>query len=102
MKTIGLSVLSVLLSMAIHGGISDALSASGPPFPRTPVPPSSAATPPSRDVPAGESVPEAPAGSPQRPNSTPLPVPAPTNHYAGSGEDPMRGGEREAGDRIPA
>ena len=100
MKAIGFFVLPVLLSMAIHGGISDALSASGPPLPRTPVPPSSAATPPSQDVPAGERVPEAPAGSPQRPNSTPLPVPAPTNHYAGSEEDPTR--EREAGDRIPA
>jgi len=100
MKTMGFCVLSVLLSMAVHGGVSDALSASGPPLPPTPVPPSSAATPPSRDIPAGGSVPDAPAGSPQHPDSTPMPVPAPTNHYAGSAENSMR--EREAGDRIPS
>ena len=88
MKTMGYCVLSVLLAMAVHGGISDALSASGPALPRTPVPPSSAATPPSRDIPAEGSVPDAPAGSPQRPNSTPMPVPAPTNHYAGSAWSP--------------
>ena len=62
MKTMGYCVLSVLLAMAVHGGISDALSASGPALPRTPVPPSSAATPPSRDIPAEGTVPDAPAG----------------------------------------
>jgi hypothetical protein len=63
MKTIGFSVLSVLLSIAVHGGISDTLSASVPPLP-------------------------------------PTPVPAPTDHYAGSAENSMR--EREAGGRIPS
>jgi len=45
MKTVGFCVLSALLSMAVHGGISDALSASGPPLSATPVSPSSAAAP---------------------------------------------------------
>lgn len=87
MKTMGFCVLSVLLSMAAHGGISDALGASGPPLPQTPVSPSRAATPPSLDIPAGGTVPDAPAGSPRNPNSTPMPAPATTNHYAGSAEN---------------
>jgi hypothetical protein len=37
MKTVGFCVLTVLLSMATHGGISDALGASGTPLPQTPV-----------------------------------------------------------------
>jgi hypothetical protein len=84
MKTMGSCVLSVLLSLA-DGGISDALSASGPPLSQTPVSPSSAATPPSL-VPTGGTVPVAPAGSPRNPNSKPMPAPASTNHYAGSAE----------------
>lgn len=87
MKTMGFCVLSVLLSMAAHGGISDALSASGPPLSATPVSPSSAANPPSLDIPAGGTVPDAPAGSPRNPNSKPMPAPAATNHYAGSAEN---------------
>ena len=86
-KTMGFCLLSVLLSMVAHGGISDARSASGPPLPQTPVSPSSAATPPPLDVPAGRTVPGAPAGSSRNPNSTPMPAPAPTNHYAGSAEN---------------
>jgi hypothetical protein len=84
MKTVTISVLSVLLSMAAHGGISDALSASGLPLPQTPSPPSIAATPPAPDTPASETDPEAPAGNPRNPNSTPMPAPAPTDHYARS------------------
>jgi len=84
MKTMGFCVLSLLLSMAAHGGISDALSASGPPLPPTPASPSIAATPPSLDTPAGGTVPDAPAGNPRNPNSTPMPVPASTDHYARS------------------
>jgi len=53
MKAMGFCVLPVLLSMAAPGGISDALSASGQPLPKTPVSPSSAATLPLPDPPAG-------------------------------------------------
>lgn len=80
MKAIGFSALLSLLSMATHGGISDALSASGPPLSQSS--PSRAATPPSLDLPAGGMVPAAPAGSPRNPNLTPMPAPAPTIHYA--------------------
>lgn len=80
MNTMGFCVLSVLLSLAAHGGISDALSASGPPLSATPVSPYSAAPPPS--LPAGRTLPDTPAGSPRNPNSKPMPAPAPTNHYA--------------------
>ena len=66
-KIVGFCVLSCLLSMAVHGGISDALSAANPP---SPVAPASGA---SRD---------SHPGSPPNPNSAPMPVPAPTNHYA--------------------
>jgi len=84
MKAMGF-VLSVLLSLA-HGGISDALSASGPPLSQAPVSPSSAATPPSLYTPAGGPARE-PRGSPRNRDSTPMPTPAPTNHYAGPAEN---------------
>jgi hypothetical protein len=91
MKTMGFCVLTVLLSMATHGGIADALGASGTPLPQAPGFPSSAATPPSPDAPVGESAHDAPAGSPRNPNSpTPMPVPASTDHYAGSSENSSR------------
>jgi len=89
-KTAGFCVLSVLLSMAAHGGISDALSASGPPLPQTPVSPSNAATPPSLDTPAGGAARDTRPGSPRNPNSTPMPAPAPTSHYAGLVGNPSR------------
>jgi len=93
MKTMGFCALSVLLAMTAHGGISDALSASGQPLPGTPISPSRAATPPSLDIPDGGSVPGAPAGSPRNPTPTPMPAPAPTNHYASSLSDlPIRSG----------
>ena len=84
MKTMGFCVLSVLLSMAAHGGIADALGASGSPLPQTPAAPSVAANPPSPDTPAAGTVPDAPVGNPRDPNSTPIPVPASTDHYARS------------------
>lgn len=84
MKTMGFCVLPVLLSIAAHGGVSDALSAPGPLQPRTPVSPSRAAAPPSLDSPAGGTVPDAPSGSPRNPNPTPMPAPASTSHYARS------------------
>jgi hypothetical protein len=87
MKTMEFCMLSVLLSMAAHGGISDALGASGPPLPQTPVSQSSAATPQSLDMPAAEPFPDAPARSPRNPNSKPMPAPAPTSHYAGAAEN---------------
>lgn len=100
-KAVGCCVLSALLSMAAHGGISDALGASEPPPPqKTPVSPSSAANPPAPEMPAGGTLPNGPADSPRNPNSAPMPAPMTTDHYAGSAENPMR--EREAGDRIPS
>ena len=72
-------------TMLADGGISHALSASGPPLSQTPVSPSSAATP--LSLPAGRTVPVAPAGSPRNPNSKPMSAPASTNHYAGSAEN---------------
>ena len=54
MKTMGFWTLSVVLSTAAHGGISDALGASGQPPPQTPVSQSSAAVPASPDRPARE------------------------------------------------
>ena len=83
MKALGFCVLPVLLSLAAHGGISDALSASGQRLPKTPASPSSAATLPLPDTPAGGAVRDTPPGSPRNPNSTPMPAPAETNHYAG-------------------
>jgi len=89
MKTAGACVLSVLLWMAAaHGGIPDALGASGPPLPQKPVAPSSAASPPALDIPAGGAVRDAPAGAPRNPNLTPMPAPAQTNRYAGPAENP--------------
>jgi hypothetical protein len=90
MKTMGFCVLSVLLSMAAHGGISDALGASKPPPPqKTPVSPSSPANPPAPEMPAGGTVPNGPAGGPRNPNSAPMPAPVSTDHYAGSAGNPF-------------
>jgi len=89
-KAVGACVLSALLSMAAHGGISDALSASEPPPPgQTPVSPSSAANPPAPEMPAGGTVPSGPAGSPRNPNSAPVPAPVSTDHYAGAAGNPF-------------
>ncbi len=82
MKALGLCVLPALLSIAVHGGMPDALAAAVPLPLRTPVAPSSAAAPLSSDRPAGVGVPEAPAGGPLNPGVTPMPVPASTGHYA--------------------
>ena len=81
MKATMFCAVSVLVSLA-DGGIADALGASAPPSPRTPVSPVSAALP-SPDVPVGEPVPRVPAGSLPNPKATPMPVPAPTDHYGG-------------------
>jgi len=86
MKSMESWALSALVSMAAHGGISDALSASVLPLPQSPASPSFATTPPSPDTPAPGSAPETPAGSPRNPNSTPMPVPASTDHYGGPAE----------------
>lgn len=95
-----LLMLSVSLSMAARGGISDALGAPVRPPSATPVLPSSAATPPSLRVPGGGTVPDAPAGSPRNPDSNPLPAPAAMNHYAGAAES--RNGSKMRGSRAPA
>ena len=88
MKSMGFCVLSALVSMAAHGGISDALSASVLPLPQTPASPSIATTPPSLDKPAAGTVLDTPAGgSPRNPGSTPLPAPASTDHYGGPAEN---------------
>ena len=87
MKTVRFLLLSVVTIGAL-GGISDAVRASV--VPRTPVSPSSAASAPSMDRPAARTVPDAPAGNPRNPRSTPMPVPAPTRHYAGSDEGTSR------------
>lgn len=84
MKTMRFCALSVLLSMAAHGGISDALSAAAPPPPQAPASPSSAANPPSLDRPAGGGVRDTPVGGPGNPNTTPMPAPAATDNYASS------------------
>jgi len=89
-KAVGYCVLSALLSMAAHGGIPDALSASEPPPPqKTPVSPSSAANPPAPEMPDGGTVPNGPAGSPLNPNSAPMPAPVSTDHFAGSAGNPF-------------
>ena len=110
MKTMGFFALWALLSMATHNGISDAVSASGLPLPQTQASPSIAAIPPVLDTPAAGTDPDAPAGNPRNPNSTPMPAPVPTNHYAGPAKHPS--GRvffhvsvfffPEAGDRIPS
>ena len=87
-----LLMLSVSLSMAARGGISDALGA--------PVPSSSAATPPSLRVPSEGAFPDAPTGSPRNPDSKPLPAPAAMNHYAGAAES--RNGSKMRESRVPA
>ena len=87
MKAMGFCVLPVLLLMAAHGGISDALSASGQPLPKTPASPSTAATLPLPDTPAGGAARDLPLRSPWNPNSKPMPAPAPTSHYAGVAEN---------------
>ena len=87
MKTVGFCVLSFLFSTAA-GGISAAAIVSGPPPLETPISASSAATLallhiPSRYTPSeGGSVRNAPRDR-RKPNSTPMPAPAATNHYAG-------------------
>jgi len=85
-KTLGFCVLLLPLSLATHGGIADALGATGTPLSQTTLLPSRAAAPPSRDIPAGGTFSDAPAGSPQNPNPNPapMPAPAPTIHYARS------------------
>jgi len=88
MKTARFCALLVPLPMAAHGGISDALSASGVPPPQTPASPSVAVTPPSPDKPAAGADSDAPADSRRNPNSTPMPAPARTDHYAGPAKDP--------------
>jgi len=81
MKTVGFFLLSVVV-IAASGGISDAFSAAVAPSPQTPVSPSSAASAPPVDLPARGTVPDSPARSPRNPKSTPILVPAPTDHYA--------------------
>ena len=76
-KSVTLFVLSTLLSM----GIADVLGASGPRLTQSP---SSAATPPSLEIPAGGATRDTAPGSPRNPGATPLPTPASTNHYADS------------------
>ena len=87
MKSMESWALSALVSMAAHGGISDALSASVLPLLQTPASPSVARIPPSPDTPAAGTDPDTPAGSPRNPNSTPMPVPASTDHYGGPAEN---------------
>lgn len=87
-KTVGFCVLSFSLA-TVAGGVSAAVSASGQPPPQTPLSTSSAATLALLYVrslyllpSAGGSVRDAPF-EPRKPNSTPMPAPAATNHYAG-------------------
>jgi len=110
MKTMGFLVLWAMLSMAAHNRISDAVSASSLPVPQTQASLSIAAIPPLLDTPAAGTDPDAPAGNPRNPNSTPVTAPVPTNHYAGPANNPS--GRvfyqvsvvffPEAGDRIPS
>ena len=86
MKVAGSCVL-VLLLLATLGGISGAFGASASPLSATPLSPSSAPTPASLNRPGGETLPSVPPGSPRQPNLTPMPAPAPTNHYAGRVEN---------------
>ena len=76
-------VLPSSWAMAAHGGIPEAPNDSGPPLFQTPVSQLRVAFPPYWELPAGRVVPDAPAGRPRDPNAAPLPVPAPTMHYAG-------------------
>ena len=89
MKIAGFCASLSLCMAATHGGISVALGASGPPLRQSPVSPSSAATPPAADMPATGAAPDALAPSPQNPNLTPMPTPAPTSHYAGPEKNPF-------------
>ena len=86
-KTVGFCVLSFSLA-TVAGGVSPAASASGQPPPQTSVSTSSAATLALLHIrslympSAGGSVRDAPF-EPRKPNLTPMPAPAATNHYAG-------------------
>ena len=45
------------------------------------------------DMPAGGAVPDVPTDSPWNPATTPMPAPAPTDHYAGSVENSSGSGQ---------
>lgn len=82
-KTVGTCLLSLLLS-TVAGGVSAAPSGFGQPPTSTPVSTSSAATLASLHMPfAGGAVRDARPDR-QNPNSTPIPAPPATNHYANS------------------
>jgi hypothetical protein len=78
-------LLAILLSLAALNGMSDALGAPVSPLSQTPASPMRAATPPALERPAGETIPDTPAGSQRNPNPVPMPAPAVTDNYAGSG-----------------
>ena len=88
-KSLGVGVLSCLISMAAHGAIGHELVAAGQPLYATPLLQhmDSAAVPPSVMTPDGP-VHDTPPARLRNPKPTPLPaptklpVPAPTNHYA--------------------
>lgn len=88
-KAAGSWALLLLLTTATHGGIANALGASGPPPHRAPMSPFRAASQPPLDLPSEGGVPEAPADGSRRPGTTPMPAPAPTTHYAGSKSRPV-------------
>jgi len=76
MATAGTRLLAILLlSVAALGGAPGALGAPAPQSP-TPVLPTRVATPPLLD---------APGGSRRNPRPAPMPAPAATDNYAGSG-----------------
>jgi len=84
-KAAGNYFLSPLLAMTVCGGIQHAFGAAVPPRSDAPVVPVSASNPPSLEIPAEGAVRGVPSGSRPRPDATPLPAPAPTNHYASPG-----------------
>ena len=81
-RVAGFCVLSAALAVTAGHGISDALGAPAPPRSQVPVSPTHAASPPSLERPAGGTVRDAPAGYPK---PAPMPAPAATGNYAGSG-----------------
>ena len=89
-KSLGVGVLTCLISMAAHGAIAHEPAAAGQPLDATLHPQFmySAAVPPSVITPTDGAAHDTPPGSLQNPNPPPtpaptkLPVPAPTNHYA--------------------
>lgn len=83
--TAGFRLFAIPLSLAAFGGMSGALGAPVPPQVQPPASPTRAATPPVPERPAGETILDAPAGSPRNPNPAPMPVPAATEKYAGTG-----------------